>query len=153
MASREAYTPPVRQPEGYRDGNNNKTPSQNDIANANANAGTQQGQPGTAALRVTSHRNEYLTPDQKMYYLCGQCNNTSGFKANDMLRCLTCGGMTMYKPRVKQYVLFLSIRYRGVADCVFLGSLSTRRIDVAWNDWGGTIKHGRRKDMVRAWED
>jgi DNA-directed RNA polymerase subunit RPC12/RpoP len=88
-----------------------------------------------------------------MYYLCGQCNNTSGFKANDMLRCLTCGGMTMYKPRVKQYVLFLSIRYRGVADCVFLGSLSTRRIDVAWDDWGGTIKHGRRKDMVRARED
>ena len=95
MASREAYTPPVRQPEGY---GNNRTPSPNYINNV----GPQQGQPEAPALRVTSHRSEYSTPDQRMYYVCGQCNGTSGFKANDMLRCLTCGGMTMYKPRVKQ---------------------------------------------------
>jgi DNA-directed RNA polymerase subunit RPC12/RpoP len=122
MASREAYTPPVRQPEGH---GNNKAPSQYGINNV----APQQGEPRTTDLRVTSHRSEYQTPDQKMYYVCGQCNNTSGFKANDMLRCMTCGGMTMYKPRVKQYVLFLSIRHRGVTDCVLLGSLSTRRID------------------------
>jgi DNA-directed RNA polymerase subunit RPC12/RpoP len=108
MASREAYIPPLRQPEGNGNGNgNNKTPSQNGINNA----GPQQGQPGTTAPRVTIHRSEYKTPDQKMYYVCGQCNSTSGFKANDMLRCLTCGGMTMYKSRVKQYVILLAFQH------------------------------------------
>jgi DNA-directed RNA polymerase subunit RPC12/RpoP len=110
MASREAYIPPVRQSDGN---GNNKTPSQNGVNNTGPQQGqpAQQGQPGTTAPRVTSHRSEYKTPDQKMYYVCGQCNNTSGFKANEMLRCLTCGGMVMYKPRVKQYVILLSFQY------------------------------------------
>lgn len=53
--------------------------------------------------RVNSDRAAYATLDKKVYYICATCGLRSGFKANDMLRCLNCGGMTMLKPRVKRY--------------------------------------------------
>ncbi|KAK4248201.1 hypothetical protein C7999DRAFT_13845, partial [Corynascus novoguineensis] len=52
--------------------------------------------------RLNTGRASYATPDEKVYYICWSCNQLSGFKTNDMLRCLSCGGMIMFKPRVKQ---------------------------------------------------
>lgn len=52
----------------------------------------------------TAVRLDYATPDKKVPYLCGACGITTRLTANDMLRCVNCGGVTMYKPRVKQYV-------------------------------------------------
>ncbi|KAL2161654.1 hypothetical protein VTH06DRAFT_8216 [Thermothelomyces fergusii] len=68
-------------------------------------AGPSLGQPQDLPFRprVSADRAAYATPDQKVYYVCGACGQQSGFKANDMLRCLNCGGMTMLKLRVKKY--------------------------------------------------
>jgi DNA-directed RNA polymerase subunit RPC12/RpoP len=95
---RENYVPPVRyQPEGPA---NNNSASRN-VTITNGINGTI---PANAATKSQSRfdRAPYDTPDQRVYYVCGACNTTSGFKANDNLRCLNCGGKTLYKPRAKQ---------------------------------------------------
>ncbi|KAH6650346.1 hypothetical protein F5144DRAFT_478769 [Chaetomium tenue] len=47
-------------------------------------------------------RADYATADKKVPYLCASCGVITRFTANDMLRCVNCGGWTMHKPRVKQ---------------------------------------------------
>ncbi|KAK4044419.1 hypothetical protein C8A01DRAFT_42845 [Parachaetomium inaequale] len=77
-------------------------------AETSASLNQPQAAPAAAAqaqARMNAGRAAYDTPDQKVYYICGACNMPSGFKSNDMLRCLNCGGVTMFKPRVKQYDL------------------------------------------------
>ncbi|KAK4151496.1 hypothetical protein C8A00DRAFT_17093 [Chaetomidium leptoderma] len=130
MSQREAYIPPVRERSGRGSNtpshNGNETPSHNGGNDTPSHSGNSTpGGPDAPAPARTSRtttmtsgihhplqapvrpplkadRSEYDTPDQKVYYLCAACNQTSGFKANDQLRCLSCGGVTMYKPRVKQ---------------------------------------------------
>jgi DNA-directed RNA polymerase subunit RPC12/RpoP len=94
----KTYVPPVRyQPEGPA---NDNGVSQNVTATNGIN-GTHNGNSANKP-QLRFDRAPYDTPDQRVYYNCGACNSTSGFKANDTLRCLTCGGKTLYKPRVKQ---------------------------------------------------
>ncbi|KAH6854150.1 hypothetical protein B0I37DRAFT_401184 [Chaetomium sp. MPI-CAGE-AT-0009] len=53
--------------------------------------------PRRSAVRAT-----FATPDERVAYRCAACGFTGRYKANDKLRCVKCGGATMYKPRVKQ---------------------------------------------------
>lgn len=128
MSHREAYVPPVRQssPGPGNNSNGNQTPQnggttiteppssprqvyphRTTIINDVSPAGSGQPQQPAAQPRPNFNRKAYDTPDNKMYYICAACNSTSGFKANDALRCFNCGGATMHKPRVKQYVIQL----------------------------------------------
>jgi DNA-directed RNA polymerase subunit RPC12/RpoP len=82
-------------------------------AETSASLNQPQAAPAAAAAqaqaRMNAGRAAYDTPDEKVYYVCGACNMPCGFKSNDMLRCLNCGGVTMFKPRVKGYVAVLQI--------------------------------------------
>ncbi|KAK3300765.1 uncharacterized protein B0H64DRAFT_22644 [Chaetomium fimeti] len=52
--------------------------------------------------RLGCARSTFPTPDQRVPYRCAACGFTWRFRSNDNLRCVKCGGATMYKPRVKQ---------------------------------------------------
>ena len=128
MAHREAYVPPVRQssPAPGNNSNSNQNPQSDGsttdelpssprqvhlhhttIINDVSPTGSHQPLQPAAQPRPNFNRKAYDTPDNKMYYICAACNTTSGFKANDALRCFNCGGATMLKPRVKRYVTML----------------------------------------------
>ncbi|SPQ18539.1 8c75b279-4d7d-4249-9bda-73cead882b52 [Thermothielavioides terrestris] len=51
--------------------------------------------------RFYSGRREYDTADKRMGYTCDACGMACRFKANELMRCPTCGGMVMRKPRAK----------------------------------------------------
>ncbi len=130
MAQREAYVPPVRQssPAPGSNSNGNQTPQSDGtttdelpssprqiqlhhttIVNDVSPVGSHQPQQPAAQPRPNFNRKAYDTPDNKMYYICAACNTTSGFKANDALRCFNCGGSTMHKPRVKRCAIPLVV--------------------------------------------
>ncbi|KAL2176075.1 uncharacterized protein P884DRAFT_310487 [Thermothelomyces heterothallicus CBS 202.75] len=83
-----------------------KTRRTNIVSPSQAAASLSQPQGLPFRPRVNPGRAAYATPDEKIYYICGSCNLLSGFKSNDMLRCLNCGGMTMFKPRVKKVLQY-----------------------------------------------
>jgi len=86
-----------------------------------AHPGQQHGaQPQQPQPRLNLGRTEYDTPDKMVHYVCAACNTTGGFKANDVLRCHKCGGMTMHKPRIKGYVSHASY-VRGVRNLLVWG--------------------------------
>ncbi|KAK3309714.1 uncharacterized protein B0T15DRAFT_516276 [Chaetomium strumarium] len=69
----------------------------------------QQQTPQVAPPKFCGRRRDYDTPDKKMYYICDDCGTTVGFYANELLRCVHCGGMTMKKPRIKGTSQFVAV--------------------------------------------
>jgi DNA-directed RNA polymerase subunit RPC12/RpoP len=76
----------------------------NIVSAATASRSLNQPQRIWSKTPQTAVRLDYATADKKVPYLCASCGFTTRLTANDMLRCVNCGGVTMYKPRVKQYV-------------------------------------------------
>ncbi|KAL2167791.1 hypothetical protein VTG60DRAFT_803 [Thermothelomyces hinnuleus] len=111
FSQQEGSTVPTNGANGEEDDNDDdtrilyqsKTRRTNIVSPSQAAASLSQPQGLPFRPRVNPGRAAYATPDEKVYYICGSCNLLSGFKSNDMLRCLNCGGMTMFKPRVKKY--------------------------------------------------
>ncbi|KAL1842084.1 hypothetical protein VTJ49DRAFT_6066 [Mycothermus thermophilus] len=96
MADREPYVHPTRDPNFYGDDNHQ----------ANQALGDSAEQPRE---RKAGDRADYETSDKMIYYICGNCGLRCGFQANDVLRCRDCGGMTMYKPRMRMLLQYQAV--------------------------------------------
>jgi DNA-directed RNA polymerase subunit RPC12/RpoP len=104
-------------------GGNPATPSLSDGSNSsNGSTNSQppqqqaqaQGQhaPPVILPKFLGRRPDFDTPDKKMYYVCDDCGTRVGFYANELYRCVHCGGMAMKKPRIKGYVFAAHFKLR-----------------------------------------
>ena len=125
MSQREPYQlPGYSQTQGSNNNanasfsnNNNETnadPSNNFSNGASNNNSSNGGNPQTSFTRTQpspqptrgafGHRPAYNTPDNKVYYTCGDCGQKQGFQANNPLRCGKCGCRTLYKVKTDRWV-------------------------------------------------